>query len=109
MGIIYNPLLCYAHTQMAGGQKLSEFVKEHFSRVGERNLQTNRWNMKSHYYKPDVMLLCCRVWWLRLWVVRVRPDHWFAWLPSRLVGVSVGELDDQLHRLSGVLDFPALT
>ena len=60
------------------------------------------WNKYDHMY-------CCRVQWLRLWVVGVRPGRWFAWLTSRLVGVFVGELDDQLHRLSGVLDFLALT
>ena len=39
-----------------GWQKLDKFVEQHFSRVGERNLRTNRWNIKCRYCEPDVII-----------------------------------------------------
>ena len=41
---------------MTGGQKLDEFVSKHFSRVGQKNPRTHRWNMKCHYCVPDIVM-----------------------------------------------------
>ena len=47
--------------QMTGGQKLDEFVDNHFSKEGERNTRTNRWKMKCNYCIPDTMVEHCEL------------------------------------------------
>jgi hypothetical protein len=47
--------------QMAGSQKLDEFVNKHFSRTGERHKQMNRWKMKCHYCTLDTILEHCEL------------------------------------------------
>ena len=41
---------------MAGGQKFNEFVDTHFTRVGDKNPRTNRWNVKCNYCAPEKIL-----------------------------------------------------
>ena len=51
------PYTCPAQIpRMTGGQKLDDFVTQHFSKMGERNLRTNRYKMKCNYCMPDAII-----------------------------------------------------
>ena len=41
---------------MAGSLKLDEFVDHHFSRVGKKNVRTNRWSTKCRYCTQDTII-----------------------------------------------------
>ena len=38
---------------MAGAQKLEEFITAHFSKLGEKNFQTDRYTMRCDYCRPE--------------------------------------------------------
>ena len=38
---------------MTGAQKLEEFITAHFSKLGEKNFQNDRYTMRCNYCRPE--------------------------------------------------------
>jgi len=55
--VIHTSPLRYIYTSDGGWP----VVDQHFSKVGEKNPRTHRWNIKCHYCKPDAVMEHCEL------------------------------------------------